>query len=91
MDFPKYPRHLSVDERRAVRNEAARAFADETMAKTEAATGPITDGHRRAATLSDALVQGLNLVALNWHEERLAEIEASFAASTPKPTKKGGR
>ncbi|TGN58599.1 hypothetical protein E4L95_12375 [Paracoccus liaowanqingii] len=90
MDFPKFPRHLTQDERNAVRNEAARAFADDCLAKSEAATGAIANAVKRAECRSEAVSQGITLVTLRWHEERLAEIEAILLADKTKP-KKGGR
>lgn len=78
MELPKFPRHLTEAERRAVRNDAARNFADETMQEMERASGPMRP-LERAAALSDAARAGLTLITLNWHEERLAAIEAALA------------
>lgn len=35
MDLPKFPRHLTPEERAALRGHAARAFADDLIAKME--------------------------------------------------------
>lgn len=90
MEFPKFPAHLTADERNAVRNEAARAFADDCLAKTEAATGAIANAAKRAECRSEAVTQGMTLVTLRWHEERLVELEARLSAAKPK-SKKGAR
>ncbi|KJZ32747.1 hypothetical protein TW83_01690 [Paracoccus sp. S4493] len=80
MTFPAFPRHLTPEERSAVREVAARKFADELLSDTENKTGPITDARWRTEAHSDALIKGLTLISLNWLSERMDAVEAAQAS-----------
>lgn len=77
MQFPAFPRHLTPEERSAVREVAARKFADEMLNDAVSKFGPIADAHRREAAHSDAVIKGLTLVSLNWLSERMDAVEAA--------------
>lgn len=80
MTFPAFPRHLTPEERSAVREVSARKFAEEWIGEIEGKAGPITDVQRRNSALNDAQIHGLTLISLNWLSERMDAVEAAQAS-----------
>lgn len=80
MTFPTFPRHLTPEERSAVREVAARKFAEEWIGEIEERAGSITDLQRRNSALTDAQIHGLTLITLNWLSERMDAVEAAQAS-----------
>ena len=80
MTFPAFPRHMTPEERNAMREVAARRFADEMLEDVASEFGQIKDAQRREALHSEAVRTGLTLVALNWLSERMDAVEAAQAS-----------
>lgn len=80
MTFPAFPRHLTPEERSAVREVAARRFADEILEDMVSDLGPIKSTQSREALHGEAVRTGLTLVALNWLSERMDAVEAAQAS-----------
>lgn len=80
MQIPAFPRHLTSEERNAMREVAARRFADEILEDMARELGPIKSAPSREALHAEAFRTGLTLVALNWLSERMDAVEAAQAS-----------